>query len=170
MPLWKRKRRSAENSVEAAAGGGGGGDDAATAVWTGLGWQGIVPAKTKKMSVAMVNATLTQLIEMEDVVRRLDPETVADILLPQAPDIVGAMVDDAVAMAGTRGHNGDGGTDFGTTNAIRDWAARIAKSPGPFQDRVARRFLVSVTRDVQRQIGELLNLRNCVVRQMLADR
>lgn len=129
--------------------------------WIGLGWQGIVPAKTKKMSIAMVNATVTQLIQMEEIVQRLDPNVVADILLPQASNIVGPMVDDLF-------HVNDTNTD--NNNFLRDWVVKVAKTPGPWQDQFCRSFLVSVTQDVQKQVDTLLNLKNCVVKQMLADR
>ena len=44
---------------------------------------GIIPAKTLKMSEAMVNTTINELLTMEEIIQRLDPETVADILLPK---------------------------------------------------------------------------------------
>jgi len=127
----------------------------------GLGWQGIVPANTCRMSISMVNATLTQLIQLEEIVQRLDPEIVADILLPQAPKIMGPMVKDLFFRED--GHNLMPGP-------LRYWALEVSKSRGPLQDKLSRQFLVEVTRDVQRNVDELLNLRNCVVDQTMADR
>ena len=140
------------------------------AAWYGLGWQGIVPAKTKKMSEAMVNATVTQLLRMEEVVGRLDPLVVADILLPQTPNIIGPMVDD-ILTSYFSGRNTEG-TDHSVNanSTLRDWIANVAKTPSPWQDKLSRQFLVGVTRDFQIHVNRLLNVRNCVVKQMLADR
>ena len=128
----------------------------------GLGWQGIVPAKTKKMSTAMVNATLTQLIRMEEIVQRLDPYTVADILLPQTPSIMGPLVKDLLYYSKD--------LNFMMTEGMRDWAIEMARTPGSLQQRLSRRFLVAVTQDVQREVDKLLNLQNCVLNQTMADR
>ena len=58
-----------------------------------LGWQGIVPAKSAKMSDSMINVTLTELLSMEEVILRLDPERVADILLPEVPAMIRPVVE-----------------------------------------------------------------------------
>lgn len=121
-----------------------------------IGWQGIVPAKTKKMSLAMVNATLTQLLSMEEVVQRLDPSVVASILLPQAPAIIQPVVDEQTALMPTP-----------LRIAVDKW---MYYNQDYWQQDLARRFLVKLTVQFQERINALLNLRNCVVEQMMADR
>ena len=113
------------------------------------------------MSLAMVNATLTQLIQMEEIVQRLDPEVVAEILLPQAPKIMGPMVEDLFF----RNHNNPN-----VPESIRNWTLQMAKTAGSWQDKLSRKFLSALTKDVQRNVDQLLNLRNCVVNQTMADR
>ena len=116
----------------------------------------------------MVNATVTQLLRMEEVVGRLDPFVVADILLSQTPNIVGPMVDDILDsyFLGTTTNN-----KTGTDNiTLRNWIAGVAKTKSPWQDNFSRQFLVGVTKDFQLHVNRLLNVRNCVVKQMLADR
>lgn len=119
------------------------------------------------MSEAMVNATVTQLLRMEEVVGRLDPFVVADILLPQTPNIVGPMVDD-ILTSYFSGNSTD--SNFNDYNTIRGWLASIAKTPSPWQDNFSRQFLVGVTKHFQVHVNRLLNVRNCVVKQMLVDR
>ena len=116
----------------------------------------------------MVNATVTQLLRMEEVVGRLDPNVVADILLPQTPHIVGPMVDDLLeSYFATSPSNGN---NNGNSNTLRNWITGAAKATGPWQENFSRQFLVGVTKDFQLHVDRLLNVRNCVVNQMLADR
>jgi len=53
-----------------------------------FGWQGIIPAKTAQMSEAMVNTTINELLTIEEIIRRLDPDRVADLLAPVSGRIV----------------------------------------------------------------------------------
>ncbi|CAB9504329.1 expressed unknown protein [Seminavis robusta] len=138
----------------------------------GLGWQGIVPAKTAKMSEAMVNATVKQLIKMEEIVQRLDPQVVADLLLPQAPKILGPLVEDLFFRNATdaASNDSDGSSSNQNNSPLREWVLKLAYTPGPVQERFCRTFLIAVTKDIQRYVNEVLNLRNCVVNQTMADR
>ncbi|KAL7502808.1 hypothetical protein ACHAWX_000534 [Stephanocyclus meneghinianus] len=121
-----------------------------------LGWQGIVPAKTLKMSEAMVNTTINELLTMEEIIQRLDPDTVADILLPNSGQIVQPFVDELLADKPKSVQN------FASTYA--------ADSTGWIQKKVGHKFLRDLTVDVQDNIGKICNLRNCVVDMMMSDR
>ncbi|KAL3793116.1 hypothetical protein HJC23_005618 [Cyclotella cryptica] len=121
-----------------------------------LGWQGIVPAKTLKMSEAMVNTTINELLTMEEIIQRLDPDTVADILLPSSGQIVQPFVDELLADKPKQIQN------FASTYA--------ADSEGWIQKKVGHKFLRDLTVDVQRNIGKICNLRSCVVDMMMSDR
>lgn len=119
-------------------------------------WQGIVPAKTLKMSEAMVNTTINELLTMEEIIQRLDPNTVADILLPQTGQIVQPFVDELLADK---------------PKQIQRFASSYAAdSEGWVQKKVGHKFLSDLTVDVQKNIGVICNLRNCVVDMMMSDR
>jgi len=121
-----------------------------------LGWQGIIPAKTLKMSEAMVNTTINELLTMEEIIQRLDPDTVADILLPYSDQMVQPFVDELLADK---------------PKAVVDFATNYATDPdGWIQQQAARKFLRDLTIDVQKNIGSICNLRNCVVNMMMGDR
>lgn len=120
-----------------------------------LGWQGIVPAKTVPMTEAMVNATITELLSIEEIIQRLEPIQVANILLPQASSIIQPVVEEITQNLPTE---------------IRSIASKIAVTDWWFQRQVCRNFLIKLTRDVQSNIESLLNLRDCVVNQMVLDK
>jgi len=121
-----------------------------------FGWQGIVPAKTLKMSEAMVNTTINDLLTMEEIIQRLDPDTVADKLLPSSGKIVQPFIDELLA-------------DKPTT--LRSFASSYATdADGWVQQKLAHTFLRDLTKDVQNNIGSICNLRNCVVEMMMSDR
>ena len=121
-----------------------------------LGWQGIVPAKTLKMSEAMVNTTINELLTMEEIIQRLDPDKVADILLPKSGQIVQPFLDELLADK---------------PKAIKEFATSYATDKdGWVQQRLAHKFLRDLTVDVQNDIGKICNLRNCVVDMMMSDR
>jgi uncharacterized membrane protein YheB (UPF0754 family) len=118
-----------------------------------FGWQGIVPAKTEKMSLAMVNTTINELLSIEEVIQRLDPHKVATILMPEVPSIVTPFVDSLIPKPFQPSVN--------RVIASNDWE--------PVQ-RLKRNFLMQLTKDVQTNILDLVNLRACVVSQMMADK
>jgi len=126
-----------------------------------IGWQGIVPAKTMKMSEAMVNATITQLLSMEEMIARIDPSKVADILLPESTAILEPIVEDLLA---------DHDSKYDLPRWIRAAILSLAKTESQWQQNVCYRFLETLTRGVQANVDQVLSLRNCVVEQMMADR
>ena len=122
-----------------------------------IGWQGIVPAKSAKMSDSMINVTLTELLSMEEVILRLDPERVADILLPEVPDMIRPVVEDVVPrnlrpIVDNVLESKEGSVQYG-----------IKKT-------VAKNFLIDLTRDVQSNVRKVLDVRGCVRDQFMEDR
>ena len=122
-----------------------------------LGWQGIVPAKSAKMSDSMINVTLTELLSMEEVILRLDPERVADILLPEVPAMIRPVVEGVVPrnlrpIADNLLESKEGSVQYG-----------IKKT-------VAKDFLMDLTRDVQRNVQNVLDVQGCVRDQFMEDR
>jgi hypothetical protein len=122
-----------------------------------IGWQGIVPCKTRVMSETMVNMVTTQLLNIEEVFRRLDPNVVADILSPEVPKLMESIGNDMSPVG---------------------WLHRLSKSVFfslPMQSisvmsNMNHKFLHDFTVAMQDNIGALLNVKNCVVEQMLQDR
>jgi len=122
-----------------------------------IGWQGIVPCKTRTMSEAMVNMVTTQLLSVQDVFRRLDPRKVADLLSPEVPKLGQSIVDDIVPLK---------------------WMSDIPASlfvglPSKTQSLISymsHQFVKDFTIAMQNNIDSLLNVKNCVVNQMLIDR
>lgn len=122
-----------------------------------LGWQGIVPAKTFKMSETMVNMVTTQLLNVEEVFRRLDPNIVASTLGPEVPKLMESIGEEIVPLS---------------------WAQKVGRAlffslPGRTQAAMSEanhRFLHDFTVSMQDNIGALLNIKNCVIDQMMQDR
>ena len=122
-----------------------------------IGWQGIVPCKTRVMSETMVNMVTTQLLDIEEVFRRLDPNVVADILSPEVPKLMESISDDLSPVG---------------------WLTRLYKFAFlslPVESisamtQMNHKFLHDFTVAMQDNIGALLNVKNCVVEQMMQDR
>eukprot|EP00581_Thalassiosira_minuscula_P008212 CAMPEP_0183709194 /NCGR_PEP_ID=MMETSP0737-20130205/5284_1 /TAXON_ID=385413 /ORGANISM="Thalassiosira miniscula, Strain CCMP1093" /LENGTH=608 /DNA_ID=CAMNT_0025937221 /DNA_START=142 /DNA_END=1968 /DNA_ORIENTATION=+ len=125
-----------------------------------IGWQGIVPCKTKTMSQTMVHMVTTQLLNVEKVFRRLDPNVVADTLAPEVPKLMESI-----------------GSDF-VPSSFANQFQKLSRAlfftlPGRAISSIActnRRFLHGLTTSMQDNICSLLNVNNCVIDQMMADR
>jgi hypothetical protein len=115
---------------------------------------GIVPCKTRVMSETMVNMVTTQLLNIEEVFRRLDPDAVAEILSPEVPKLMHSI-----------------GSDMSPVG----WLPRISKSlffALPMKaistmSTMNHKFLHDFTVAMQDNIGALLNVKNCVVNKMM---
>ncbi|MCB0293920.1 MAG: hypothetical protein KDG51_01490, partial [Calditrichaeota bacterium] len=46
-----------------------------------LGWQGIIPSKAAKMGAVTADSTLSRLGTLQELLNRMDPETIADHLV-----------------------------------------------------------------------------------------
>jgi len=127
-----------------------------------IGWQGIVPCKTRAMSETMVNMVTTQLLSVQEVFRRLDPRKVADLLAPEVPKLGQSILDDIVQKP----------------SWLRSQVASLPRAvfiglPEQTKEVVSHmnhKFLKDFTIAMQDNIGSLLNVKNCVVNQMVLDR
>lgn len=121
-----------------------------------IGWQGIVPCKTKKMSETMVHMVTTQLLNVQEVFRRLDPKKCAELLAPEVPKLGQDILDESFPR----------------------WLAQFPKTvfDGLPTETVEwlraknLRFLRGLTIGMQDNIDSLLSVKNCVVNQMMQDR
>jgi len=114
-----------------------------------IGWQGIVPCKTRKMSEAMVDMVMTQLVNIQEVFMRLEPRTVAKLLSPEVPNLIHGVMNDVSISASS--------------------PLRLITSL-PSTSLLYQNFLQSFTVSMQENINSVLNLKNCVVNQMMLDR
>ncbi len=122
-----------------------------------IGWQGIVPCKTRTMSDAMVDMVTTQLLSVKEVFGRLDPRKVADLLAPEVPKLGQSIMNDLIPLT---------------------WVSNLPKSvfvglPQQTRELISHlnhNFLKDFTIAMQGNIDNLLNVRNCVIDQMMNDR
>ena len=122
-----------------------------------LGWQGIVPCKTRKMSRAMVHMVTSQLMTVQEVFGRLDPKVLAKLLAPRVPQLVKEVVQDLVPQKFV--------ADIpGAVYAGMDAAGQKALQSMNTQ------FLQDLVKSMQSNVDQIFSLQNCVVSQMMQDR
>jgi uncharacterized membrane protein YheB (UPF0754 family) len=123
-----------------------------------LGWQGIIPCKTKPMSEAMVHMVSTQLLTVKEAFAKLDPREVATLLAPEIPDITVDLLTDVLP------------------NRMSRMVHRIFSNAKPngvaskYLLRQNTQFLTQLTSAMQANMDSIFNLKNCVVDQMMLDR
>jgi len=61
-----------------------------------LGWQGIIPAKAVSMAERTVDLITTRLVGLEEVIGRLDPDAIADLLAVQFQEVLRDIIDDVM--------------------------------------------------------------------------
>lgn len=125
-----------------------------------LGWQGIVPCKTRTMSQTMVDMVTTQLLDIEQVFRNLDPNVVAEKLGPEVPKLLESIGHEVVPFVSE-------------ARLHRLSRALFLSLPGRAIAGAAganRRFLRDLTVSMQGNICSLLNTNHCVIDQMMQDR
>ena len=122
-----------------------------------LGWQGIVPCKTRPMSEAMVEMVSTQLITVKEVFGRLDPRQVASLLAPRVPIMMKEILREIVPV---KWMVGVPGAVFNGLDAVSQGIVQLFN----------QQFLIDLTKAMQANIDDIFSLRNCVVNQMLQDR
>jgi len=125
-----------------------------------IGWQGIVPTKKVKMSEKLVDLVLTQLLSVKELFSKLDPWKLAVILGPEIPKLTESIASHMLPNARQRYSVEEvvGETNLG----VRGRAIGIAS-------KFNRRFLVNFAKDVQANAEDCLDVKKCVVNQMVAD-
>ena len=127
-----------------------------------FGWQGIVPAKTKKMSEAMVNVTINELLSMEDTIKKLEPERVADILSPEVPEMLEDVLEEYLRKEQSPA----------AIQAAAKYILNKKNKGGKWlvSEWLGRPFLKNLTLDMQQNIVKVFNVMTCVTSKMMADR
>jgi len=122
-----------------------------------IGWQGIVPCKTRVMSEAMVTMVTTQLLNIEEVFKRLDPKVVANLLSPEVPKLIQSIADDMSPTAKL-------------STLPRAIFFSLPLKAISIMTSMNHKFVHDFTVGMQDNIGALLNVKNCVIHQMMQDR
>ncbi|KAG7364926.1 DUF445 domain containing protein [Nitzschia inconspicua] len=125
-----------------------------------LGWQGIVPCKTRTMSQALVNMVTKELLTVPEAFERLNPKMLAKYLAPQVPDlgnqvIQGVLSEQGRAVIGSFPMTLWSGVTHHLTGLVQFCNVRI---------------LTTVMKDLICNCQDIFSLENCVVNQMLLDR
>ena len=138
-----------------------------------IGWQGIVPCKTRTMSETMVNMVTTQLLSVQQVFQRLDPSRVADLLAPEVPKLSQSIIEDILQTTVTVPTKGTGlakGLAHSLSSLPSAVFVGLPQQSKEIIHQMNHAFLKDFTKAMQEQISSLLNLKNCVTRQMMMDR
>lgn len=107
-----------------------------------LGWQGIVPCKTRPMSEAMVELVSTQLMSVKEVFGRLDPKQVAKLLGPRVPVMMREILREIMPLQWMVGLPG---AIFNGLDTVSQGVLQVFN----------HQFLVQLTKSMQANIGKL---------------
>jgi uncharacterized membrane protein YheB (UPF0754 family) len=122
-----------------------------------IGWQGIVPCKTRPMSEVMVNMVTEQLLSVQEVFMRLEPRKVGRLLAPEVPKLIQEIM-----------------VDLTLPRWVQSMPGAVFNGLTPVSQSILSvynvDFLTGLTKAMQQNIDSIFNIRNCVVDQMLQDR
>jgi uncharacterized membrane protein YheB (UPF0754 family) len=122
-----------------------------------LGWQGIVPCKTRPMSIVMVQMVTSQLLSVKQVFSRLSPSYISNLLAPRVPLLVQEVL-----------------RDLPFPRLVSSLPIALYDGlPSTSQDILQlynREFLQNLVKAMQKNIESIFDLQKCVVDQMLQDR
>eukprot|EP00611_Tribonema_gayanum_P007460 TRINITY_DN1682_c0_g1_i3.p1 TRINITY_DN1682_c0_g1~~TRINITY_DN1682_c0_g1_i3.p1 ORF type:complete len:535 (+),score=139.95 TRINITY_DN1682_c0_g1_i3:708-2312(+) len=121
-----------------------------------IGWQGIVPAKAAVMAARMTDMVTTQLVNVQEVFMRLKPQEIAALLAPEIGPMAKDVAEDLLPhqLAWLPASAGAGLT--------ADQVGRLIE--------LRQRFLVRLVKDLQKNVDSILDLKELVVGEMVADR
>jgi hypothetical protein len=122
----------------------------------GLGWQGIVPSKVRKMSTIAVRTLITEVISLEEIIERVDPGK----LWEQIDEALCSMMSEVVE-------------EVGMEKAPQVWAhvppstkvelIESIRDEGPA-------MMADVMKKVKDQVSEVFDIEEMVVKKMLKDK
>jgi uncharacterized membrane protein YheB (UPF0754 family) len=121
-----------------------------------LGWQGIIPSKSKKMAAIAVDASLAKLASLSEIFEHMDPERVGERLLETARERTYELTDEIMRE-----------TDPELWEELPEPARRAIAA------RVRERLpeaLDDLVEDMSRHLDQLLDLRLMVVDRLAEDR
>eukprot|EP00594_Rhizosolenia_setigera_P012984 CAMPEP_0178955120 /NCGR_PEP_ID=MMETSP0789-20121207/9410_1 /TAXON_ID=3005 /ORGANISM="Rhizosolenia setigera, Strain CCMP 1694" /LENGTH=353 /DNA_ID=CAMNT_0020636679 /DNA_START=902 /DNA_END=1963 /DNA_ORIENTATION=+ len=116
------------------------------------------------MSSTMVDKTLAEMLCLNDLIGTLDPERMADLLAPEIPDMVQPIIEEI-----TKKSDGEEILNASEKSLLQKGLEGIAKSD-QFQRSIGRSFIIDLTKDIQKNIQQILDLNSCVVNQMTSNK
>ncbi|KAL3922756.1 MAG: hypothetical protein SGILL_002033 [Bacillariaceae sp.] len=126
-----------------------------------LGWQGIVPCKTKTMSEALVTMVTSELLTVQDAFAKLNPWRLAMLLSPEVPELGSKVITNVLAEKGA--------LKTISSFPFNLWTGATHHLKALFHI-VDVPVLTVIMRDLIRNCQNIFSLENCVVNQMLMDR
>lgn len=121
-----------------------------------FGWQGIIPSKAAKMAKRSVELMTEQLVTVDDIVSRLDPDRVAQVLEPALELLVRRLADEMFEEHAAKLWNR-------MPRAVREQFYKRALKETP---EVTRR----VIEEMHARSGELFDLEEMVVEALVRDK
>eukprot|EP00588_Corethron_pennatum_P010490 CAMPEP_0194269714 /NCGR_PEP_ID=MMETSP0169-20130528/3830_1 /TAXON_ID=218684 /ORGANISM="Corethron pennatum, Strain L29A3" /LENGTH=364 /DNA_ID=CAMNT_0039011463 /DNA_START=577 /DNA_END=1672 /DNA_ORIENTATION=+ len=118
------------------------------------------------MSEKLVDLVLSQLLSVRELFSRLDPRRIADLLGPEIPKLTNSIASDILPKIVRVGSDAAVGGATASEAANLGVRGRALKIVSKFN----RRFLIHFVKDVQENVEDCLNIKNCVVDQMITDR
>jgi hypothetical protein len=118
-----------------------------------IGWQGIVPCKTKTMSIVLVDMVTSQLLTVKEAFGRLNPDTMAKLLAPRVPLLGQEVLADMAPKVVN-------GLPVALWNGLDEAQQSIL-------EHINLKFLTNLVKDMQLNIDTIFNLESCVVSQMV---
>jgi uncharacterized membrane protein YheB (UPF0754 family) len=122
-----------------------------------LGWQGIIPCKTRTMTNALVDMVTSQLLTVSEAFARIDPKYIATALSPSLLPLTRDIVQKEILSS--------------SSSSVVNW---IWTGPNRFMNHILLRIntslLEQVTIQLQQNAESVFQLRNCVVNQMIEQR
>jgi Protein of unknown function (DUF445) len=120
-----------------------------------LGWQGIIPCKTRPMTNALVDMVTTQLLTVSEAFARIDPKHIATALSPSLIPFTKEIVQKEILSPSSFSN----WIFTGPSRLINNILLTINTS-----------LLEQVTIQLQQNAESVFQLRNCVVNQMIEQR
>jgi hypothetical protein len=122
-----------------------------------IGWQGILPCKTRTLTLAVTDMVTSQLLSVSDALARLNPETVATLLAPHMPALTKDVIPHIVPS-------------WLLSNVPSSVSGRVTQWTRPLMNRQYEALIQQLTLSLQQSATDVFSLQNCVVTQMLSNR
>jgi uncharacterized membrane protein YheB (UPF0754 family) len=120
-----------------------------------LGWQGILPCKTRIMTNTLVDMVTTQLLSVPEALGRLDPRVMSHLLSPALVPLTRQLLQDLVLPGGP--------------SRFSRWFLSLPLLTRWLEHVTADRLLWPLLRQLPAHADRVFPLRTCVVRQMVAQ-
>jgi uncharacterized membrane protein YheB (UPF0754 family) len=128
--------------------------------WKGLrpifGWQGIIPSKAEKMAAIFVDKTMIRLGTLSEVFQRMDPEVIAEHVVQAIEPRVDELTDEVMRRSNVVLWEN-------LPEMVRNTVCQRVREELP---QLVRDLLA----DVDRQVEELVDMKELVVGRLVADR